>query len=166
MDYKANLGSTLVASKIGLAVGTTSTLSTTAQANAYSIRGKAFTFTGAGNQATPPLDASTGVAFVGIVAGKGSVFTIGRNAAGAMAAVQGTIEPLNPQIGASPWAFVDAPDFGPVPEDFCPMGYVIVKVNTGGATWTFGVSDTAGPPANTFLHYVDFMQLPSRPQVS
>jgi hypothetical protein len=147
-------------------VGTTSTLTTTAQANSYSIRGKAYTFTGAANQATPTLDATTGVAFLPITAGNGSVFTIGRNAAGDMAAVQGAIEPLDSRQTVSPWAFLEAPQFGALPADFCPYGYVVVKVNTGGASWTFGTSNTAGPPANTFLTYTDVLTLPSRPQVA
>ena len=165
MDVQAGLPLHGFFAKAGLAVGTTSTLTTTAQANAYALAGKAFTFTGAANQATPTTDAVTGIAFIAVPAGSGSIFAIGRDSAGAMKAVQGSIEALDLNKTDGSNKFVKAPTFGAMPPSLAFYGYVVVKVGSAGAAWTFGTSNTAGPPANTIITYTDVASLPTRPQV-
>lgn len=162
MDYQQTVPLTLCAAKVTLAAGTTTTLSNTG-AIPYCIRGKAYSKAAMANAATPTIDAATGKAFQGVKAGNGSIFLVGLTAAGALAAVQGTIEPLN-----AAGAFINAPQIGAPPNDFCPIGYLVIKA---GATadavtgWTFGVSNMSGVTGVTYT-FVDLMTLPDRPQVS
>lgn len=150
---------TLCAGKAGIAAGTTTTL-TSANAIDYSINGKAYTKAAVSNEATPTTDDVTGAGFKAITAGKGSVFVVMRNADGDLKVAQGSIEALD-----AAGNFVTAPQFAPVPANRCPFGYIVVKVKTGGAAWTFGSSNLAGPPANTVITFVDIFTLPDRVQV-
>lgn len=143
-----------------LVAGTTTTLTTTGTTS-YCIKGKAYDKTAITNGATPTTDAATGAAFTGIAANKGGVFTIGLDSAGAIKVTQGSIVDLN-----AAGAFIQAPQFGPCPDSVCPIGYLVVKVASGGATWTFGSSNLAGPPANTTLTFVRVVTMPDRPQIS
>lgn len=148
--------------KVTLAAGTTSTMSTTGT-NTYQIRGKIYTFAAMTNQATPTTDAATGAAFTGVLRNKGCVFLVGVNAAGALKCVQGTITDLD-----SSGAFVLAPQFGNPPLDFCPIGYLVIKAgatadNTTG--WVFGTSNQAGVTGITYT-IVDLAMVPDRPQIS
>lgn len=160
MDNLAVGPVTVCSTKAGMAAGTTSTL-TTASTQLFSLKGKAFSKAGTSNEATPTTDAATGAAFVAVAANKGSVYTICRDSAGALKVVQGTITDLTSQ-----GTFIVAPQFGPVPDTLCPIGYIVVKVAAGGAAWTFGTSNLTGPPANTTITYVDCFTMPERPQVA
>lgn len=145
----------------GLAAGTTTTL-TTGGAQVYTIGNKVYTVAATSNEATPTLDAITGAAFKAIAAGYGGVFTVCRNAAGALKVVQGQVVALDPLGG-----FIHAPWFGPEDGDLAPIGYILVKAATGATTWTFGSSNLAGPPANVTITYVDCANgMPARPQIS
>lgn len=161
-DYQIGLPSTFSVSVPVLAAGTTSTLSTTNAVN-YCIKGKAYTKAALSNTATPTTDFATGAAFTGVVANKGSVFAVGLNTSGTLKAVQGTITDLD-----SAGKFVNAPQFGPMPDNFCPFGYIVIKAgSTANATtgWVFGTSNMASVTGITYT-FVDVMVLPDRPQVA
>ena len=183
MDYQAAVPVTMCLSKVTLAAGSTTTLSTTGT-TIYAILGKAYTKAALSNQATPTTDYSTGLAFVPIpiplsspnlpavpngAAGYGSVYTVGFNAAGDLKVIQGQITALD-----ASGAFITAPQFGGVgpqgsgstDNDFCPIGYIVVKLgSTAVATWTFGTNNWAAVTGVTCT-FVDVVTLPGRPQVA
>lgn len=162
MDIQSAAPVTMCLSKVTLAAGTTTTLSTTGT-TVYAIRGKAYSKAAITNGATPTTDAATGSAFVGVVANKGSIFLIGLNANGDLKCVQGSIENLD-----ASGAFVNAPTFNGPPTDFCPIGYIVIKAgSTANATtgWIFGTSNMSSVTGITYT-FVDCVGLPDRPQIS
>ena len=163
MDVLSFAPITACLSKVTLAAGTTSTLSTTGT-TVYAIRGKAYSKAALTNQVTPTTDAATGSAFTGVVANKGCVFLVGFNAAGTLKCVQGTITDLD--TGGN---FVVAPNFpAGVPADFCPIGYIVIKAgSTANATtgWIFGTSNMSSVTGITYT-FQDVIGLPDRPQIS
>lgn len=149
---------TLATTKAGLAVGTTTTL-TTANIQLYGIKSVGFTKAAVSNEATPTLDSNTGVAFLPVPVGSGSEFTICRDSAGTLRAVQGQILTLDANN-----LFATRPQMAPIPDTLCPIGAVTVKVGTTGAAWTFGVSNFAGPPTGVVFAFTDLMGgVPDRP---
>lgn len=158
-------GSTFCTSKATLAAGTTSTLSSTGTLH-FCIEGKAYSHAALSNAATPTTDATTAAAFVALTASKGCAFVVGYNAAGTLLCAQGVVVDLTTEAGGANANFLTPPQFPSLPEDFCPIGYIITKVGASGSTWTFGTSNLTGPPSNVLHTFVDVMVLPARPQVS
>ena len=145
-----------------IAAGTTTTLSTTGTTT-YAIRGKAYTKAAITNGATPTTDAASGAAFIPVPANYGSVFMVGLNAAGSLLAVQGTVTPLD-----NTGAFITAPQFGALPTDFCPIGYLVIKAGSTASSapgWTFGGSNMSGVTGITYT-FQDVVGVPDRPQIS
>lgn len=162
MDIQSAAPVTMCLSKVALAAGTTTTLSTTGT-TVYAIRGKAYSKAAISNGATPTTDAATGAAFIGVTANKGSIYLVGLNAAGTLLAVQGSIENLD-----AAGAFVNAPTFNGPPTDFCPIGYIVIKAgSTANATtgWLFGTSNMSSVTGITYT-FVDCVGLPDRPQIA
>lgn len=162
MDYQSQLPKTMCLSKITLAAGTTTTLSNTGTTT-YAINGRAYTKAAMTNAATPTTDAATLATFLSVKANKGCVFTIGFNAAGDLKAVQGSIVDLD-----ASGAFIQAPQFGAVPNDFCPVGFIVIKAgNTADATtgWVFGTSNMSSVTGVTY-DFNDLISLPDRPQIT
>lgn len=159
MDQLSQIPLTLCTTKAGLAVGTTTTM-TTANTQLYAIKGKAYTKAGTSNEATPTTDANTGVAFLPIAVNKAGVFVICRNAGGDLKVVQGQIVNYTDD-----GVFDVAPQFPAIPDSLCPIGYELVKVISTGSTWTFGVSNQASQTGISKV-LVDLMTLPDRPQVA
>jgi hypothetical protein len=151
--------------KAAVAAGTTTTYSTTGTTQ-YSINGKAFSKAAVTNGATPTTDVNTGASFVPVTASKGSVFVIGYNAAGTVKVAQGEIVNLTPEADGANASFVEAPEFPSLPDDFCPIAYILTKVGASGSSWTFGSSNLAGPPSNVKHIIQDVTTLPGRPQTS
>lgn len=150
-----------------LAHGTTTTLSQT-NAATYAIKGKLYAQASAwSNTATPTKDWATGNAFNVIAANQGSVFAVGLDSTKTMRVIQGTIEALDTSGN-----FIRAPMFGglgPVGQgstdnDFCPVGYIVVKNGSTGSNWTFGTNNY-NATGITFT-CVDVATLPDRPQVA
>jgi hypothetical protein len=148
-----------------LAAGTTTTISTTGTTH-YLINGKAYTKAAITNGATPTTDVNTGEAFTAIQPSEGGVFVVGLNANGDVKVAQGEITDLTPEADGANTSFVSAPDFPALPEDFCPVGYILTKVGASGSAWTFGSSNLAGPPSNVLHTIVSVGTLPTRPQTS
>lgn len=177
MDNLQFIPLTACLSKVTLAAGSTTTLSTTGTTT-YAIRGKMFSKTALTNQATPTTDFSTGLTFLPIpipatapnlAAGYGCVYMVGFDKAGTLRVIQGTIEALD-----SSGNFITAPKFGGLGpagsgstnNDFCPIGYILVQLGaTAVATWTFGTNNLSGVTGVTYT-FVDLATEPDRPQVS
>lgn len=162
MDFLAATPYTICTSYVALAAGSTSTLSSTGTIN-FSIGGKAYSAAALSSTATPTTDAATGAAFLGVKAGYGSIFIVGLNASGGLVAVQGTIEALD-----ASGAFVRAPNYGAIPNNFCPIGYLIIKAGASAdATtgWVFGTSNVAAVTGITYT-FGNLMGLPARPIIS
>jgi len=160
MDQLSQISLTLCLSKVTLAAGTTTTISTTGTTT-YGIQGKAYTKAAITNGATPTTDAATGAAFPAITANNGTVIVIGLDSAGAIKACQGTTQALDVS-----GAFIQAPLMPNVPDTMCPIGYIIFK---GGSTlvgtWTFGTNNLSSVTGATYT-FVDLIGMPFRPQIS
>jgi hypothetical protein len=162
MDVQSAAPQTLCLSYITLAAGSTSTLSNTGTTT-YGILGKAYTKAAMSNATTPTTDAATGLAFLPVPANYGSIFMIGFNAAAALKCVQGTVVPLN-NLGA----FINAPNWGAVPNDFCPVGYVVIKAGATASSapgWLFGTNDMASVTGITYT-FGNLIGITGRPQIA
>lgn len=168
-------GITLALGKAGIGAGSTTTLSA-ATVISYAINGKAYTISAISAVQPASTDANTGVALKAIPAGFGAVVLIGYTAAAGtvMAMVQSELTPLGPNGAAfTPGAFIDAPEFPSIPDNFCPVAYAIVKVGTDytpGASFTFASSGTTATGAQSAaatafaITYTAIIALPNRPQ--
>lgn len=138
------------------------TISSTNRAD-YAIRGKSYTKAAMTNAATPTTDVVTGAAFNAVKTSKGSVFVIGLDSSGNVKASQGSIVDLD-----SANAFIVAPQFGPVPDTVCPIGYLIVKAGStaSAAGWVFGTNNFTGVTGVTCTMVEVLGSLPDRPQIS
>jgi len=160
MEYIALNGTTFATGKAGLAAGTTTT-STVANQTDFCIDGKAYRKATASNAATPTTDATTGLAFPGIVANQGTVVVYGLDASGNIKCSQGSIESLD--VSGN---FIKSPAFPTIPGTVCPIGYLVLKGgSTLSGTFTFGGSNLSGVSGMTYS-FTDVFVLPSRPQVS
>ncbi|MCK5606902.1 hypothetical protein KAR91_33680 [Candidatus Pacearchaeota archaeon] len=177
MNKSEQAGMTFCNTDAGLIAGSTTTL-TMGVNPYYCIRGKAYTQATVTNVQPSIIDLTTGVTMAGIAAGFGAAILIGATSSESttLRMIQGEAKPLLANTAAfTPGAFRDAPQFGPMPDDFCPYGYVIVKVATdytSGSSYIFGSSNTTATGAqsgastahaNTFT---SIMVLPDRPQTS
>lgn len=160
MDNLASLPATICLVKSGLVAGTTTTFSTVGT-TVYGIRGRAYSVAAATNGATPTLDANSGVAFLPVSANQGSVFIFGYNAAGATKVAQGQVQALD-----SAGLFINSPQFPVLPDDFCPIGYVVIKAgSTAVGTWVMGVNNLSGVTGLTYT-FGSLVTLTDRPIVS
>lgn len=150
--------------KAGFAAGTTSTVSTTATLQ-YTIRGKSYSKAAITNQATPTTDAATGKAFVPVPASSASIFVCGFNAAGTLLCCQGSVVPLNAQTGNT---YLQAPQQGGYPLDFCPFGYLLILAASNASStpgWLFGTNNMSAVTGITYT-FVDVSGIFDRPQTS
>jgi len=162
MNMKDMAGLTIACNKAGLSAGTTTTISI-ANATPYCINGKAYIKAIAANGAAPTTDAMSALAFRGVKANSGSVFAICLDTSGVIQAVQGEIVALD-----AAGAFADVPEISGVPDNVCPIGYLLIKAgSTADAVtgWLMGSSNTASVTGITYT-WVDCMALPNRPQIA
>lgn len=157
LNPNLNLGGTLCFANTGLIAGTTTTYTTTV-ATHYMIDGKfGVLFATKTNQATPTTDANTGLAFPVVADDKGMALVFGINAAGAVQLIQGDLKDLDPGT----LEFKIAPPFPSIPEDFCPIGYAIIK-NDSGSNFTTGTTAWSAIDST----FVTVGMMPDRPQES
>lgn len=147
--------------KANLAAGTTNTLTTTPvpAPTPYNIRSKGYSRAALTNAAVPTVDFATGKAFIPVAPNQGSVFVCTYDAAGTLRVCQGTVEALD---GAGGW--INPPQFPAPPDTTCPFAYIMVRVGTNGAAWSFGASNFSGATGVTY-NFQDISALPDRPQV-
>jgi hypothetical protein len=154
--------------KAGLAAGTTTTYSITANPLEYAIRSKLYTKATVTNGATPTVDIADGLAFTPLafpgsatVGGQGSVFVFGYDAGGTVRVAQGDVVTLD-VLGN----FVNLPQFPVLPDTVCPFGYLLVRLGpTAVANWVFGTNNLSGVTGVTYA-FQDVTTLPDRPQAS
>lgn len=149
----------------GLVAGTTSTYTTTAT-TVCSIAGRFATgLTAQTNTASPTTDANTGLAFVPLTANQATVLVWGVNAAGAIRLIQGSIVPTEVGVTTTAGNFITAPIFPAIPDDFCPIGYQLVRTSPTGSSFTPGTTSWAasGITCSTIRN---ISTLPGRPQIS
>jgi hypothetical protein len=149
----------------GLVAGTTSTYTTTAT-TVCSIGGKFATgLTAQTNTATPTADVNTGAAFVAQTDNTACVYVFGVNAAGAIKVAQGSIVDTEVGVTTTAGAFKVAPQFPTLPDDFCPIGYIVVRTAPSASDFTFGTSSWTATGI-TAATAVNVSTLPARPQTS
>lgn len=164
MDRLALGSLTMNMSNAGLTAGTTTTYTTTAT-TAHVINGKfGTTLAAQTNTASPTTDVNTGAAFVAQSANQACVYVWGVNAAGAIKVAQGSIENTETGVTTTAGAFIKAPQFPALPEDFCPIGYCVVRTSPTGSAFTFGSTEWAASGITTTFKNVAV--LPDRPQTS
>lgn len=157
LNNNLNNGGTMCFAKVGLIAGTTTTYTTTV-ATDFIIGGKfGVQFATKTNQATPTTDARTGLAFPTLSDDQACALVFGVNAAGAIQLLQGDLKTIEP--GTTD--FLITPPFPSVPEDFCPIGYALVK-NDSGSDFIAGTTAWAGVD----MTFVNVSMLPDRPQES
>lgn len=165
MDQLQQVPMTFNHANAGLVAGTTSTY-TTAAASVCSIAGKFATALGAQtNTASPTVDATTGLAFVPMVANQACMLVWGINAAGAIRLSQGQIVPTEVGIGTTAGNFIVAPGFPTLPDDFCPIGYQLVRTSPTGNAFTPGTTAWAASGITCSV-IKNISTLPSRPQIN
>ena len=121
-------------------LGTTSTYTTTVTTSAV-INGLFGTTLGAQtNTASPTVDATTGLAFVPLTANQATVLVWGVNAAGAIKLAQGSIVATETGVTTVAGAFIVAPQFPALPDDFCPIAYNLVRTSPTGSAFTPGTT--------------------------
>jgi hypothetical protein len=163
-DNRKPYGLTMGHANAVLAAGTTSTYSTTAS-TACTINGKwATVLTAQTNTASPTTDIVTGAAFVAVAVNKASVFVWGVNAAGAIKVAQGSVEDTEVGVTTTAGAFKNAPAWPNLPDDFCPIGYTLVRAAPSASSWTFGSSNWTATGITTA--FVNVNVLPDRPQIA
>jgi hypothetical protein len=158
-------GLTMGTIKTGLIKGTTSTYTTTVT-SAGMINGKYVTgLTAQTNTATPTTDAVTGAAFVALTDNQATVLVIGQKADSTIQMAQGSIVPTVTGVTTTAGAFINAPQFPTLPDDFMVFGYALVRTAPSAADFTAGASawDATGITTSQF---VQCGVLPSRPQTS
>ena len=164
MDRLALGSLTMNMSNAGLTAGTTTTY-TTAATTAHVINGKfGTTLAAQTNTASPTTDVNTGAAFVAQSANQACVYVWGVNAAGAIKVAQGSIENTETGVTTTAGAFIKAPQFPALPEDFCPIGYSVVRTSPTGSAFTFG--STAWAASGITTTFKNVAVLPDRPQTT
>lgn len=149
-------GGNLCVGKAGLVAGTTTTL--TSAAVSIVILGKYYTIAAATNGAATTTDGITGLPFAAVPIGGNQVYVICYNAAAARKVVQGPVTTGFPAASGG-LAVVDFPN---LPDELCPIGYVLVQIGTTGSAWTWGTSNLSGVTGVTYT-FQDVAYLPARP---
>jgi hypothetical protein len=160
-----NIGITINLVSTAMVAAATTTITTTVTSTC-AINGKfAATFANGAGQATPTTDAATSKAFVAMQPNYCCAIVFGQTLAGALAMCQGPIIPTVTGVTTTVGAFILAPQFPDLPDDFCPLAYTIARTAPSAAAWTPGSSNWAasGVSCTTFRNVA---QLPNRPQVA
>lgn len=126
----------------GAAFGTTSTFTAT-PTSSTSIGGKfSVAYTAAANAAatSPTINAATGTAFTAMGVNKATVVVFGINAAGEVRMAQGSVVDTEVGVTTTKGAFKLAPQFPLLPDDFCPVGYGLIRTAPDAAAFTIGTS--------------------------
>lgn len=165
MDELNLRGLTMGTIKSGLVKGTGLSYTTTV-ITAGMINGKYVTgLTAQTNAALPTTDSSTGAAFVPLSDNQATVLVVGQKAANTIQMCQGSIEPTVTGVTTTAGAFINAPQFPRLPDDFMVLGYALVRTAPSADAWTAGTSEWAATGVTT-SEFVQCGVLPSRPQIS
>lgn len=166
MDQLTQRGLTIGFNKSGITKGTTSTYTTTATVEGL-INGKHVTgLTAQTNTASPTTDAGNGfAAFRALADNQATVLVFGQTAAGAIQLAQGSIEDTEVGVTTTAGAFIKAPQFPSLPDDFLVLGYLLVRTAPDASAWTPGTSSWTATGV-TASAVTQCGVLPSRPQTA
>ena len=168
MDLLAQVPLTLNHVNAGIVIGTTNTLTVTT-APVISIRGVfgTTTLSASSNQSiTPTTDAVTGVTFATILPNTCACLLLGLNAAGTMVGALGTAIPTETGVTTTVGAFINAPQFPAVPNDFCPIAYTIIRVAPSGTTGFIVGSTSWAATSMSCTTIKNISTLPARPVIA
>jgi hypothetical protein len=156
---------------IGAVAGSTNTWTNTV-ASQCAIRGKFIaTQLGTNNAAsiTPTLDSNTGVTFVAVTPDKCAAIVFGVDSTGGattVRAVQGPLMDTYAGVTTTVGAFKGAPQFPPIPDDFCPIAYTVVRCAPSlSAGFVLGSTQWAASSVSCAT-FVNIVTLPDRPQIA
>lgn len=145
-------------------LGTTSTYVTTVTTECV-IDGVFATTLGAqSNVASPTTDAATGAAFVALGDNQATVLVWGITLAGAIALCQGSIESTEVGVTTTAGAFLNAPQFPKLPDDFCPIAYNLVRTAPSASAFTPGTSSWTATGITCSVAK-NISTLPARPRI-
>jgi hypothetical protein len=146
-------------------LGTTSTYTTTVTTSAVFNGVFGTTLAAQTNTASPTTDATTGAAFVPLAANQATVLVWGVNAAGAIKLAQGSIVPTETGVTTTAGAFINAPQFPALPDDFAPIAYNLVRTSPTGSAFTAGTTSwtASGITCSTAKN---ISVLPDRPKIA
>jgi hypothetical protein len=139
---------------------------TTTVTSAGLIGGKFVTgLTAQTNAAVPTTDALTGSAFRALSDNQATVIVVGQNAAGTIQMCQGSIVPTEVGVTTTAGAFINAPQFPALPDDFMVFGYAVIRTAPSAAAWTPGTDNWAATGVTT-TEFVQCGTLPDRPMTA
>ena len=164
MEHLNSRGATRNMVSAGFVLGTGSSYTTTATTSSVIDGVFATGLTAQTNTASPTTDAATGAAFVALTDNQATVLVWGVTLAGAIALCQGSVEATEVGVTTTAGAFIKAPQFPNLPNDFCPIAYGLARTAPSASTWTPGTSDwtATGVTCSTFKN---ISVLPSRPRI-
>lgn len=158
-------GMTVNQASAGFVLGTTSTYTTTATTSAVINGVFATGLTAQTNTASPTLDATTGAAFVPLTANQATVLVWGVNAAGAIKLAQGQVVSTETGVTTTAGAFITAPQFPALPDDFVPIAYNLVRTSPTGSSFTPGTTAWAASGITSSVAK-NIQTLPARPAIA
>jgi len=152
-------GGTACLDNAAIAEGTTVTV-TIANAVSIAIDGKVYSIAASTNDVlNTTTDVTTGDAFVAQAVSTVCAYVYGANAAGETGIAKGS--DVTCGDGLSDYAS-GYPQFPPLPDDFCPIGYIIVRNDSTGSAWTINTTNWTTTGITTA--FTSVMTLPDRPQ--
>ncbi len=128
----------------------------TAAAITYCINGKAYSKAAVTDGVTPTNDVNTGEAFPVLTANTGAVAVFMVNAAGTVAVAMSEVAALD-ESGD----FILPPQLPPVPNEYCPFAYQVLKAGSTAGTITYGTSNWNATGFTNTIQNV--LVLPDRP---
>lgn len=134
------VGETRSLASAGFVLGTTTTYTTAAATNAIFNGVFGTPLAAQTNTASPTTDATTGLPFVPLTANQATVLVWGVNAAGAIKLAQGSIVPTEVGVTTAAGAFINAPQFPALPDDFAAISYVLVRTSPTGSSFVPGTT--------------------------
>lgn len=164
MDQLTQRGATRNMVSAAFVLGTTSTYTTTVTTECVIDGVFGTTLAAQTNTASPTTDASTGAAFVALTDNKATVLVWGVTLAGAIALCQGSIEDTEVGVTTTAGAFLKAPQWPTLPDDFCPIAYNLVRTAPSASDFTPGTSSwtATGVTCSTAKN---ISVLPKRPRI-
>lgn len=128
----------------------------------FCVNGKATTYSAQSGVAFPTTDLNTGAQFVGLVAAStGTVYVVGVQSGGTtLKCIQGSVELLD-----AAGNFINVPKFGPCPDNFCPLAYIVAKAGSTLAAPHYPGTTNWNATGMSYA-VVNVAALSDRPQVS
>lgn len=164
MEHLNMRGATRNMVSAAFVLGTTSTYTTTVTTECVIDGVFGTTLAAQTNTASPTTDAATGLPFVALGDNQATVLVWGVTLAGAIAMCQGSIEDTQVGVTTTAGAFLKAPQFPTLPDDFCPIAYNLVRTAPSASAWTAGTSSWTATGVTCSVAK-NISVLPARPRI-